>query len=66
MKIDVRTFKAKGGNINKVLFIAESEEESKIFDLLGDDFKGRDSIPVLGEIRLSDGTGEHYILLHST
>lgn len=42
---------------------SESEEESKIIDLLGDDFTNRDAIPITGEIRLVDGYCEHYILL---
>lgn len=46
-----------------IICVSESKEESEIIDLLGDDFTDRDVIPITGEIRLSDGYCEHYILL---
>lgn len=64
MKLEKRTFDK--GKTYMVVALSESEEESKMIDLLGNDFTGRDFIPIEGEIRLSDGFREHYILLRST
>lgn len=61
MKLEKRTFDK--GKTNYVIGICENAEESRIIDLLGDNFANRDSIPIKGEIRLSDGFHEHYILL---
>lgn len=64
MIVESRQFKNEDGSVvDKVVLICESDEESAIIDLLGDDFSKDDGIPVSGEIRLSDGYGEHYILL---
>ena len=47
-----------------LIFVAESEEESQLIDSLGSNVDDEGLI-VKGEyeIRLSDGCGEHYILL---
>jgi hypothetical protein len=46
-----------------VVALCESEEESLIIDTLGNNFKDRENIPISGEIRLSNGFEEHYLLL---
>ena len=46
---------------NDLLVIAENEQESKIIDKLG-----QPGTKFIGEIRLSDDYGEHYLLIQPT
>lgn len=64
MRLEKRTFDK--GKTYEIIAITESEKESQMIDLLGNDFTDRTFIPIKGEIRLSDGFGEHYILLRAT
>jgi hypothetical protein len=46
---------------NDLLIILQSEDESKIIDSFG-----QPGTKFVGEIRLADGYGEHYLLLQPT
>ena len=61
MKLETRSFDK--GKTNFVIGVCENGEESKIIDFLGDDFTGRESIPITGEIKLTDDLMDHYIVL---
>jgi hypothetical protein len=41
-----------------LVFISESEDESALFDLLG-----QPGSTITGQVRLADGYGEHYLLV---
>ncbi len=67
MKVESRKRGNKDGtSYHDIVLISENEEESKILDLLGDRVDA-DGIIENGEyeLRLSDGYGEHYVLLKS-
>jgi len=57
MRVENRTKSYKDANV-QIICICENEEESKIVDLLG-----KPESKVTGELHLSDGYGEFYILL---
>lgn len=63
MKISVRPRMAKVNGVrleyNDLVLVPETAEESEFIDLLG-----QPGSWVQGEIRLADGYGQHYILLH--
>lgn len=46
---------------NDLLVIMENEDESKVVDELG-----QPGTKFIGEVRLADGYGEHYLLLQPT
>lgn len=59
MKLESRRrTKPDGSQHHDLICIAENETESKIVDLLG-----QPGTSFIGEIRLSDGYGEHYLLV---
>lgn len=59
MKVELREFKNEDRSPKIMVVLAcEDEAESKIVDRIGNIGQN-----VRGEIRLSDGYGEHYILL---
>jgi hypothetical protein len=62
MKVEIRK---TGATPAYQLILLPTEEESKMIDLaFGSKVKDDDSIAVVtGQVRLSDGYGEHYILL---
>jgi len=61
MKLEKRSLGM--GRTIMVIGICENEEESRIIDTLGDNLEDRESIPIKGEIKLSDDCQLHYIIL---
>ena len=60
MRLEIRQFKDVPP---KLLFICETEGESQMLDTIASRVKDGDGFiaKVKGEIRLSDGYGEHYL-----
>ena len=67
MRIESREFKQDDGTIKKsVIIICETDEESKILDIIGEPKEcGNYKHDVRGELRLADGCGEFYVSLES-
>lgn len=65
MRIEPRQF-GNGGSVKMLCLVAENENESRLLDrYLGSHVMNSSGLiaEVQGEVRLSDGYGEHYIRL---
>jgi hypothetical protein len=65
MKFEIRENKYTEPKGQRLLMISQNQEESRYFDALGNKVVDDDGLitNVVGQVRLADGYGEHYVVL---